>query len=256
MVENLTDELKKDLYQSIYKRKSIRKYKKEKLSDQQLLDINRFLKQVSVLDSEIKYETKIVDSDAVKSLMPIKSPHYLQFFSETKGDYLLNAGFILQQLDLYLAANNLGSCWFGMAKPKKDQIAESELEYVITLVFGKPDEENHRDSVEDFERKSLSEIKRGKNHYDLLEAVRLAPSATNGQPWFLISEEAQIHLYQKDPNFIKKFFYQRMNKLDMGIALAHLWLVADHHNKNFKIEKLAESPAEVEGYNYLCTVKL
>ncbi|WP_223174561.1 nitroreductase family protein [Halanaerobium congolense] len=149
-----------------------------------------------------------------------------------------------------------GSCWFGLAKPKKDQLAESELEYVITLVFGKPDEENHRDSVEDFERKSLSEIKRGQNHYDLLEAVRLAPSATNGQPWFLVSEAVQIHLYQKSPNFIKKFFYQKMNKIDMGIALAHLWLAVDHLNRDFKIEKLAEVPAEVEGYNYLCTLKL
>ncbi len=254
--QSLTKELKSELYQTIYKRKSIRKFHPEKLDPSQLEDIKNFLKKAAVLDPEIKFETRIVESEAVKSLIPIKAPHYLQFFSEAKGDYLLNAGFILQQLDLYLSANNLGSCWFGMAKAKKELRAESDLEYVITLVFGSAKEENQRDSIEDFDRKSLAEIKRGKNHYDLLEAVRLAPSATNGQPWYFVSEKDQIHLYQIEPNFIKKFFYEKMNKIDMGIALAHLWLAADHYHKKFELTKLNESPAEVEGYNYLTTVRL
>ncbi|CCU80838.1 nitroreductase [Halanaerobium saccharolyticum subsp. saccharolyticum DSM 6643] len=252
----MTKELKSELYQTIYKRQSVRKYEQAKLSQDQLQDIEDFLNKAELLDPEIKFETKIVDSEAVKSLIPIKAPHYLQFFSEAKGDYLLNAGFVLQQLDLYLSKNDLGSCWFGMAKPKKEIIAESDLEYVITLVFGNSKAENHRDSIEDFDRKSLSEIKKGETHYDLLEAVRLAPSATNGQPWYFISEKDQIHLYQVEPNFIKKFFYEKMNKIDMGIALAHLWLAADHQQQDFKVEKLSESPAEVEGYNYLTTVKL
>lgn len=254
--QNLTKQLKSELYQTIYKRKSVRKYEQEKLSQSDLQDIGDFLNKAAVLDPEIKFETKIVDSDAVKSLIPIKAPHYLQFFSEAKGDYLLNAGFVLQQLDLYLSSNNLGTCWFGMAKPKKEIIAESDLEYVITLVFGKSKTESHRDSIENFDRKSLSEIKSGENHYDILEAVRLAPSATNGQPWYFISEKDQIHLYQVEPNFIKKFFYEKMNKIDMGIALSHLWLAAEQQNNNFEFKKLKESPAVVEGYNYLATVKL
>lgn len=254
--QNLTNQLKSELYQTIYKRKSVRKYEQEKLSPAELQGIEDFIKKAAVLDPEIKFETKIVDSEAVKSFIPIKAPHYLQFFSEAKGDYLLNAGFILQQLDLYLSNNDLGSCWFGMAKPKKEIMAESDLEYVITLVFGKSKTEIQRDSIEDFDRKPLSEIKSGENHYDILEAVRLAPSATNGQPWYFISEKDQIHLYQVEPNFIKKFFYEKMNKIDMGIALAHLWLAADHHQQEFNVEKLSESPVKVEGYNYLTTVKL
>lgn len=254
--QNLESNLKEELYQAIYKRKSIRKYEEYRLSEKELTEIKDFLNEAKVLDPEIKFEAKIVNSDGVKSLLPIKSPHYLQFFSEKKGDYLLNAGFILQQLDLYLSANNLGSCWFGLAKPKKEIIAESDLEYIITLVFGRPSEATLRDSIEDFDRKPLSEIKEGENHYELLEAARLAPSATNGQPWYFISEEKQIHLYQLEPNFIKKFFYEKMNRIDMGIVLAHLWLAAKEHNNNFEFEKLEKSPAVVEGYNYLTTVKL
>lgn len=254
--QKLEKNLKEELYQAIYKRRSIRKYQEKKLSEKRLAAIQKFLNEAKVLNPEIEFEAKIVNSEGVKSLLPIKAPHYLQFFSEEKGDYLLNAGFILQQLDLYLSALDLGSCWFGMAKPKKEIIAESDLEYVITLVFGYPAESGFRDSIEDFDRKPLSEIKEGENHYDLLEAARLAPSATNGQPWYFISDKDEIHLYQLEPNFIKKFFYEKMNRIDMGITLAHLWLAAEEHNKDFKLEKLAASPAAVENYNYLATVKL
>ena len=255
-LHNSESNLKEELYQAIYKRKSIRKYEKDRLEKKAIEEIKDFINNSKTLDPEIKFEAKIVSSDAVKSLLPIKSPHYLQFFSEEKGDYLLNAGFILQQLDLYLSANNLGSCWFGMAKPKKEIMAESDLEYVITLVFGRPAEVSQRDSIEDFDRKPLSEIKEGKNHYDLLEAVRLAPSATNGQPWYFISEADQIHLYQLEPNFIKKFFYEKMNRIDMGIALTHLWLAAEEKDHKFKFQKFSEKPKDLEGYNYLGTVKL
>ncbi|RCW60328.1 MULTISPECIES: nitroreductase family protein [Halanaerobium] len=247
---------KEELYQTIFKRKSIRKYHQDKLSGDQLQSIMDFLNEAKALDSEINFEAQIVDSDQVKSLIPIKAPHYLQFFSEEKGDYLLNAGFILQQLDLYLAANNLGSCWFGMAKPKKEIIADSDLEYVITLVFGRAAEDNHRDSIEDFERKTLSEIKSGSDYYDLLEAARLAPSATNGQPWYFKVGAKQIHVFQHQPNFIKKFFYEKMNRIDMGITLSHLWLAAEEHGYKFKFEKYSYDPALVEGYNYLGTVKI
>ncbi|MFP4199092.1 MAG: nitroreductase family protein [Halanaerobium sp.] len=247
---------KEELYQTIFKRKSIRKYQQEKLNAEKLQEIKDFLAETKAINPEIKFEAKIVDSDLVKSLIPIKAPHYLQFFSEEKGDYLLNTGFILQQLDLYLAANNLGSCWFGMARPKKEIIAESELEYVITLVFGRAAEENIRDSIEDFDRKPLAEIKEGNDYYDLLEAARLAPSATNGQPWYFKVENERIHLFQNEPNFIKKFFYEKMNRIDMGIALAHLWLAAVEYDYNFSFKKYSKPPAEVEGYNYLGTVEL
>lgn len=246
----------KDLYQTIFKRKSVRKYKEEALSSARLDDIEDFLNKAEPFAPEIKYEYKIVNSDQVKSLIPIKAPHYLQFFSEEKGDYLLNSGFILQQLDLYLSANNLGSCWFGMAKPKKEILADSELEYVITLVFGQPAEELHRDSAADFDRRALSEIREGGIYDQLLEAVRLAPSATNGQPWYFKAEAGKIHVFQNEPNFIKKFFYKKMNGIDMGIALAHLSLAAENEDYKFDFKKLSQKPAEVSGYNYLGTVEL
>lgn len=244
------------LYDAIFKRKSVRKYEKENLSEEKIKKIKKFLDNVKMLDEDINFEVKIVNSDDVKSLLPIKSPYYLQFFSEEKEDYLLNAGFILQQLDLYLTSEGLGSCWFGLAKPKKEIIAQSNYEYVITLVFGKSSENNKRDSLEDFDRKKLIEIKEGDKYNKILEAARLAPSATNGQPWYFKVEEAKIHLYQAELNFLKKLFYKKMNSIDMGIALSHIWLAAEHFDYDFNFTKLSTPPAEIEGYNYIGTVNL
>jgi len=73
---------------------------------------------------------------------------------------------------------------------------------------------------------------------ELLEAVRLAPSASNKQPWRLvITAESRIdlpraHLYlQRTPGYgtglMSKFVkLPDIQMVDMGIALSHLVLVA------------------------------
>ena len=127
---------------------------------------------------------------------------------------------------------------------------------MITLVFGKAEEENKRNSIEDFDRKNLDEIKEGAYHHNLLEAARLAPSATNGQPWYFKAESDKIHVFQNKLNFLKKVFYKKMNRIDMGISLCHLWLAAVEYDNDFNFKRYSNSPAEINGYNYLGTVEL
>ncbi len=56
---------------------------------------------------------------------------------------------------------------------------------------------------------------------DALEAVRLAPSAVNKQPWRLVICGNKIHFYEKSsPGYISKDGWD-MQKIDMGIALCH-----------------------------------
>jgi nitroreductase len=61
---------------------------------------------------------------------------------------------------------------------------------------------------------ALNEIGAGK-YKDALEAVRLAPSANNGQPWRIVMQNGVFHFMQKDGY-----------TLDMGIAMLHFELVA------------------------------
>ncbi|MBT4319329.1 nitroreductase, partial [Candidatus Bathyarchaeota archaeon] len=52
-----------------------------------------------------------------------------------------------------------------------------------------------------------------------LEMVRLAPSASNGQPWRIYLEGDKLHLHVEP-----RKGYGSINRLDMGIAMSHLEL--------------------------------
>ena len=59
-----------------------------------------------------------------------------------------------------------------------------------------------------------------------LEMVRLAPSASNKQPWRIVKDDNLYHFYEcKTPGFIKLFGYD-IQRIDMGIAACHFHLTA------------------------------
>ncbi|ADQ14116.1 nitroreductase family protein [Halanaerobium hydrogeniformans] len=248
--------IEEKLYQSIFKRKSIRKYSQEPLEMHKLNQIRDFLASRSGLYSNIDVESKIVSEDKISSLLPIKAPHYLVFFSEEKDGYLQNAGFILQHLDLYLSLIGLGSCWFGLAKAKKEIAEQSQLSYVITLAFGAAEEKLYRENKAEFQRKELQELRDKDIHDELIEAARLAPSATNNQPWYFKVSQNRIDLYLEKPNLLKKIFYQKMNQIDIGIAAAHLKLAATHYNKDDKFLFNCPKADQLVDYLYQFSLKV
>ncbi len=248
--------IKEKLYNEIFKRKSVRKYKPESLDEKTLIDISNFINnEAKALYRNINIESKIVSKSEIKSLLPINAPHYILLFSETKEGYLNNAGFILQQLDLYFSANRLGSCWFGLSKPAREVREKSNLNYVITLAFGKTDKKLHRQNLAEFKRKDITDIRDKKGKDKLLEAARLAPSATNGQPWFFKVFEDKIDVYRQQPNFIKAIFYDKMNKIDMGIAICHIWLAANHFNKTIEFDLSEENVESLKEYIYVLSLR-
>lgn len=246
-----------NLYEAIFKRKSVRKYDMNPLGEKTLLEITGYINSVKSLFPEIKIETHIVGQHEVKLLLPIKAPHYLLFYSENKEGYLTNAGYMLQQVDLFLSINGIGSCYVGMAQPTKTATESSELEFVIVLAFGPATETVHRDDISKFKRKTLLQITDISNHDKLMETARLAPSATNSQPWFFTGGNGIIHAYCVKPNFIKAIIYKKMNKIDMGIALCHLAVAAERDGKKiiFVHNEAAQDNAP-KGYYYITTANL
>ncbi len=246
-----------NLYDFIFKRKSVRKYDLSPLDKKTLEDILSCMNSVKPMYENIKVEMKIVTQDVVKSLLPIKAPYYILLSSENKEGYLTNAGFILQQVDLFLSANGVGGCWVGMAKPKKEILMESNLEYVIALAFGNPAETIHRESISEFKRKPIEEIRDIDKEDDILESARLAPSATNSQPWYFKVTNDRIDAFCVKSNFIKAIIYKKLNQIDMGIALCHLWIAGEHFGRDvsFIFDKEA-SKNPPGGYDYIGSYKL
>ncbi len=246
-----------ELYDAIFKRKSVRKYHMTPLAEEKLEQLKAFLEGVKRLDESITTDFTILSNEKVKGLFALKfmlAPHYICIYSEKKDGYLVNAGFIMQQIDLYLSANNLGSCWLGIAKPDKEiPLSRNGLEFVVMLAFGSPAEPVHRTGKEQFKRNSLSEITSINDVEQLLEPVRLAPSATNSQPWFFSGEANEVIVSRKKLNLLKAQLLGRMNNIDTGIALCHLWLSAEQRGKRVSFEfKNGQAP---QGYEFMAKVK-
>jgi nitroreductase len=247
----------KNLYETIFKRKSIRQYDLTPLNEQTLTQIMAHTSALKPLYDGIKIEMTLLSQKDVKGLFLAKAPHYLAVFSESKDGYLTNAGFVLQQMDLFFSANGIGSCWQGVAKPTKEILNRSKLEFVILLAFGKPKERLHRESVFEFQRKPLGEITDVKAADELLEAARLAPSAMNRQQWFFTGSAGTIHAYRAKSSFLTAFMFDRMSKVSMGIAICHVWLAAKHFGKEVEFigDKEAQNNA-AEGHQYVMTMRI
>ncbi|MGA2515340.1 MAG: nitroreductase family protein [Thermodesulfobacteriota bacterium] len=245
------------LYETIFKRKSIREYDLTPLDEHTLAEIMAHTNALKPLYDDIKIEMKLLSQKDVKGLFLAKAPHYLAVFSETKDGYLTNVGFMLQQMDLFFSANGMGSCWQGMPKPTKEILNRSKLEFVILLAFGKPKEKLHRESVSEFKRKPLREITDIKGADELLEPARLAPSAMNRQQWFFTGGASAIHAYRAKSSFLTAFMFERMSKISVGIAICHVWIAAKHFGK--EVEFISDKEAQKHppsGHEYVITIKI
>jgi nitroreductase len=246
----------KELYATIFQRKSIRKYDLDPLDKDTLGAIRDHLQALEPLHKDIKIEFKILPPDVVIRRMMRKAPHYVAVFSEVKEGYLSNVGFMLQQIDLFFSANGLGSCWQGIPTLKKEGLARSRLKFIILMPFGKPQETLHRTKTSQFKRKTLQEISDIKGADDLLETARLAPSARNAQEWFFTGDERLIHAYYRKPSFIPGLLIKKYPPIDVGISLYHLKLAAEHFGKENEI--IFDNPEDnnLNDYEYVASLRL
>jgi nitroreductase len=244
-----------ELFKTIFKRKSVRKYAMTPLPPEKFTQIQNYASVAKPLDTSIRYEFSYMGEEDVKGLLAIKAPHYICIFSEKKQGYLVNAGYLLQQIDLYLSANHLGSCWLGMGKLSKNiPSIKDGMEFVIMLAFGEAAEPVHRKGINEFNRKSLSDISTVGGVEELLEPVRLAPSATNSQPWLFSGTRDQIIVCREKLNFIKTPLYEKINQIDMGIALYHLMLSLEYYKKTAILD--FETTSVPAGQEFIAQVKI
>ena len=218
---------------AIYYRRSCRSYSSEPLTRTELAEIEDFSKTLVPLDNKIRTAMQIVPGDAVRFYFPWKAPQLIAFFSENKPGYLENAGFLLQQMDLWLQSRGLGVCWLGLGKPKNQVKTPEGMEFVILLAFGTP-KEPLRKEPRKFSRKAMAEISDQED--PKLECVRVAPSSTNSQPWYFTHEDQTVHAFRSEAGLLRHAMLGTMNRIDMGIALAHPYVENKESFRYFSAE--------------------
>lgn len=214
------------LYQAVFHRKSVRKYAAEPLPDELLAELGKATQKTVPLSPGEKAAFRVLEHSHLKGIISAKAPHYLAVYAGPGEEAITSAAFQLQQMDLWLSARGIGSCWLGMPKPALEAAKAAGMDFVVVLAFGTPAEEVHRSDLSQFKRKTLGEISNIDNSAldELLEPVRLAPSGSNRQPWYLTAGPNAVQLHGKKNNLITKAIYGNMPLLDVGIALCHLWL--------------------------------
>ncbi len=153
-------------------------------------------------------------------------------------------GYELEQFVLYATSLGLGTCWLGGTFKKGEfakamELKGNEILPIVTPV-GYPKEKEgligslmrtvagskNRKAFEELFynesfNKSLSEGEAGA-YKEALEMVRLAPSASNKQPWRIVKDKDNLHIYIKHtPGYSKGMGFD-MQRVDIGIAMCHL----------------------------------
>ena len=232
-----------ELKEMIYGRRSVRKYMDEPLQEAELRELRYAFGRFKPLYPGIRVRWEILDKEQVRLYMPWKVPQLMAVYSEKKEGYLENVGFLFQQMDLYLQSIGIGSCWVGLGKPRY-QNEEDGAEFVILMAFGKPQGTPLRIGSADFKRKTLAQI--ADREDTALEPARLAPSSTNSQPWFFAHEEDAIHAYMATDGLRRHTMIGTMNRIDMGIALAHMYVANEDRFRFF-----CADVQKKDGYQYI-----
>ena len=238
-----------NLYDMIFKIKSFHLFRNigdEKISEEELKDIENQYNKLQPLDPSIKTKIRIVKEGASCH----RGQEYcILFYSEKKDNYLQNIGYLGEQLDLYLVSKNIGTLWFGIGKVEEKQY--EGLDFVIMIAISKIDsEDKFRKDMFKSKRKELDEIWEGDYYKDIANIVRFTPSACNIQPWIVEAKEKELDIYRyRKPGKrgimpIDRVMYY--NQIDIGIFLCFVELCLEHNGMKYKRELFIEEDVEAE----------
>ena len=144
------------LYEAMFHRKSIRKFKDEMLDNNVVRSVEERIKQLRPLFPEEQIVFRILSDDQIKGQVK-GSTHHIAVYAKQGLKSYVNAGFMMQQMDLWLSANGMGSWWHVSSKPSKQWGAVEGLPFVFLITFGIADETLYREPS-DFKRKPVSEL--------------------------------------------------------------------------------------------------
>lgn len=243
-----------NIIQIISDRKSTRTFENRGISEETKKLILEYInKLTNPYDVKIKYE--LIENnrkDAVEKLGTygiIRNPSYYIAAKLIDDNYALEAlGYELEELILYLTSIGIGSCWLGGTFNRSEfakvvKLKDNEIIPIIVPIGHIAKKKSITDRVmrkmskgdarkdwkelffKDNFTKPLSISETG-GYSEVLEMVRLAPSASNKQPWRIVKEGNNFHFFEyRSPGYSKMFPYD-IQRIDMGIAAAHFFLTA------------------------------
>ena len=148
-------------YDTIFKRKSFHLFRdvgSDKVSEEELKSIEEAYKSFEPLYPDIRTAIRILPAKKVN--FKRDAEYCILIYSEKKDNYLMNAGYVGEQLDLWLVDHNIGSLWFGIGKA--DEASYDGLGYVIMIAIHKVNDLSlYRKDMFKAKRKALARSGKG-----------------------------------------------------------------------------------------------
>lgn len=193
---------------------------------------------------------------------------------------VLDTGYVLEHLVLGLWDEGIGTCWLGGTFNRRDFFHGLNVnpESIIPAVipFGRAKERSRlldgmmrrvaaSDSRQDWSQlffdTDFSQILEKDDAGvwgEPLEMLRLAPSASNKQPWRVVLNEdhGMAHLFiQHTPRYASKNFGFDMQMLDAGIALCHIVIILEQNGISHRFVDSDPGIGQEEGTEYVLSVE-
>ena len=253
----------KPVSEIIRERTSWRQYADEPLNVEDRTRLAVFLAGNSraPFESRVRFELIAAtqeDQDALKGLGTYgfirNAPAFIAGATRDSLHSLEVFGYLMEKSILYATDLGLGTCWLGGTFNKsnfatKISAQEGELVAAVAAVGYRTSERGRFDAMTRWVAGSrnrkpwdamffsgafgvpLSVAEAGP-YGDVLESVRLGPSASNKQPWRVVKQTDSniFHLIlERTPGYQRNFDWATnadLQRLDMGIAMCHFELVA------------------------------
>jgi len=264
-----------ELYKAIKRRRSVRDYPPEELSESTLEDVESLLSEGREFRSNISTSAHLVKngrefqgsiSGVIADYGKVKAPHYMVLTSADSEGGWVEVGYRYEFVVLGLTAMGIGTCWIGKGFSDEELAGFADISPDRTaraLIACGPVPDGELNEIEEPKRKDLGYFllqpdidELDEAHLDLLDSLRRAPSSINSQPWRVIVDDEFIHLYKRSRSFLSRKLVKSltdMNRVDSGIGLAHIETAGNHHWGDVDVGQFPHP--EQNGLEYIGSLK-
>ncbi len=267
--------------EAILTRRSVRNYSEKALSEEHKTKLMQYIQDENKLTGPFGNTIRIVYKEVLDTNKKEKlgtygfiknAPAYLINICQNNKENMLDLGFVFENLVLFLQSNGVNTCWLGGTfHRKKLQLEQNfsgdefipvispvgysaDCQHLVEKIVRKGARSDTRKNFDDlffhndFKHRIVDSESR-----DLLEYLRLAPSASNKQPWRVVLSEHKIaHFFiERTPKYGNSLGYD-IQMVDMGIALSHYLML--NSNKIVSIENPDLAPLN-ENCEYVFSVR-
>jgi len=242
-----------NLWDLILQRKSTRTFSGKRLSDEQIWQIKSFLNSMDNkkgIFGFVRFELLENKNDTVFGVYGdiIGAPYYIVAVAQNNKNSLLDVGYAFERIILFAESMGFGTCWLAATSFDRNEaelrvdLKDGEIIAAISPIGEKAAKKTEAELIERKKLKSDSRldldilfadaVTGGKitdeKTREILQMVRIAPSALNNQPWRIVMDGGIANFY-----VIRRFYLPLkydFQMLDLGAAIYHYCAAANKYN--------------------------